>query len=419
MVELGAHHHLHVQSPLQKKAPTAYAGFFSGSLNLIKTIMGTGMLCLPAAFQAIGVIPAFLMLFLAAFLSAFGLYLLTRSVERVGGRDVEFATLSKATYPRLSPLFDLAIFLKCIGVAIGYLVVVGNLVPQLMASLTTNRLLLNPATWMTLTSFAIAPIIFMPKMDSLKYTSFLGMLSVVYMVGLASILFLVTPNPSGVWSNVKLYEPLGREYIKNFSVFVFSFTCHQNMLPIQNESKRNSSLAMSRVISVCVGMAFVMYMIFAVSSYAVFGGPGKVIDANLITVYPQVGFPYVLARFLYVFLVIFSFPLQTFPARTSALKLFAYFYPRFTDRRQNILYASITTSMLVSVWLMAITGLDLRIVLRVVGSTAGPTLCYLLPSLFWLKLEERRQWEGSKLGALCLLAFGFLTIFISSLALFF
>lgn len=247
---------------------------FSSSINLTKTIMGTGMLCLPAAFQTMGLVWAFLMLALAAFMSAMGLYLLTCSVERVGGREVDFSALSKATYPRLAPVFDLAILLKCLGVSIGYLVVVGTLMPQLVAGIWAGApsLLVSPSFWMTVTCLGIAPVIFMPKMDSLKYTSFLGMLSVLYMIILAAALFFAAGQTNANhFEHLRLFQPISKSFIKSFAVFVFSFTCHQNMLPIQNEAKQNSSLAMGRIICVCVGFALALYTSFAVFSYAAFG----------------------------------------------------------------------------------------------------------------------------------------------------
>jgi len=394
-------------------------GFASSSLNLIKTIMGTGMLVLPFAFQTVSLIPALLLLIFAAIVSGFGLYLLTMASLRVsGGRKADFATLAKATYPRLTPLFDLAILLKCLGVAIGYLVVIGQVTPKLMmtAFTTVPSLLMSPVFWITISAALICPVVFIPRMDSLKYTSLLGMLSIAYIVGLSGFLYFSSPStmiaPIAWWS-----PPSAIVMVKNFGVFVFAFTCHQNMLPIQNEARRNDQGSMTGVITLCIGLATTLYILFGSFSLAVFGHL-KPLPDNIILSYPASGIAFVLARSLYAFLVLFSIPLQTFPARNSTAKIIQFYSPAFAQRHAKLIYHVSTGLIFGFSWIMACTGLDLSLLLRLVGSTAGPILCYVLPSLFWFSLESKAPWGPLKMASMGLLAFGLAALCISTAALF-
>lgn len=399
-----------------EKVPGGTIGFFFSCVNLLKTIMGSGMLCLPSAFQALSLGPGFLLLFFAALVSAQGMYLLARAALQVsGGRNADFALLAKATYPRLAPVFDLAILLKCLGVAIAYLVVAGSLMPQLVAGVWGGGapgMLLNVEFWITVSAVLIFPMVCMPRMDSLKYTSFLGMLSIVYIIGLSA--YLLARGPS---FPIPLWEPAGPvKVIKNFGVFVFAFTCHQNVLPIQSEARNNSARGMLQIIAMCVTVSLALYLAFTVFSLAVFGG--LAIPDNVLELYPGAGPAFMVARFLYVCLVLFSFPLQTFPARNSTIKILAYFSPAFSAAKAQAIYRVSTGAIMVFVWALSCTGLNLKLVLRAVGSTTGPTLCYILPSVFWLRLEAGRPWGTLTYAAAGLLAFGAVSIVISSTALF-
>lgn len=71
-----------------------------------------------------------LIILYAGITSALGLYFLARSAEKVGGRNASFSSLSKLTWPKLGIFFDAAIAIKCFGVAISYLIILGDLMPQ-------------------------------------------------------------------------------------------------------------------------------------------------------------------------------------------------------------------------------------------------------------------------------------------------
>ncbi len=377
------------------------------------------MLILPSAFQSLGIIPATLLLIFAGFVSGVGLFLLASASLRVAnGRKADFAVLAKATFPRLAPVFDFAILLKCLGVAISYLVIIGQTVPDLMKMVISDppSLLLNSNFWMTIGAALIAPVVYMPKMDSLKYTSFLGMTSIVYMVILS--FYMLLNGSYGLVSSIPLWNINGDgiSFVKNFGVFVFAFTCHQNMLPIQNEAKKNGWRDMLQIICVCICLALLMYNLFAICSVAVFGG--QAIRDNIIDMYPTTGALFIIARLLYSFLVLSSLPLQTFPARNSIAKIISYFSPLFASSYERIIYYTSTTAILLFFWIFACTGLNLKLLIRLVGSTAGPILCYILPSLFWLSLESKNPWNALKIISIILFFFGLASMGISTAALF-
>ena len=90
----------------------------SGVVNLSNTIVGAGMLGLPGAFGGTGWLSGIVLIALAATFSAHGLVLLSKAAC-LTGRPSSFYSVALASVPRYTILIDLAVALKCFGVATG------------------------------------------------------------------------------------------------------------------------------------------------------------------------------------------------------------------------------------------------------------------------------------------------------------
>lgn len=67
---------------------------------------------------------------LSAAASGMGLFFLSQCASRTDGRHASFFAISKLTWPGMAIFFDLAIAIKCFGVAVSYLIIIGDLMPQ-------------------------------------------------------------------------------------------------------------------------------------------------------------------------------------------------------------------------------------------------------------------------------------------------
>ena len=84
---------------------------------------------MPSALSKMGIFLGIFVIAWAGFTAGFGLYLQTRCARYVDRGHVSFAALSQLTYPNASILFDAAIAIKCFGVAVSYLIIIGDLMP--------------------------------------------------------------------------------------------------------------------------------------------------------------------------------------------------------------------------------------------------------------------------------------------------
>ncbi|KAF9578923.1 hypothetical protein BGW38_005035, partial [Lunasporangiospora selenospora] len=126
------------ESPLLNHGPhhNQDIGHGNQTINLANTILGTGMLAMPSALAAVGLLLGSFMIVFSALASSLGLYFLTRSASKTHGRSASFFACSKLTYPSAAVWFDLAIAIKCFGVGISYLIIIGDLMPEVVRSLS-------------------------------------------------------------------------------------------------------------------------------------------------------------------------------------------------------------------------------------------------------------------------------------------
>ncbi|KAG2195442.1 hypothetical protein INT47_000407 [Mucor saturninus] len=387
---------------------------FSCVINLANTILGTGMLAMPSAMASVGIVPGFILILFSACASGTGLYFLSRCAARTEGRNASFFAISKLTWPKVAVLFDLAIAIKCFGVAVSYLIIIGDLMPQVIISLSGSHIddvayfLTDRRFWITIFMITmVLPLSFLRKLDSLKYTSLVALVAVIYLYVIV-VYHYYSPNyPPPPKDDIELAR-FSTSILGHLPVFVFAFTCHQNIFSVYNELKNNSKKSITRVISTSIGSSAFVYEGIAIFGYLSFG---KGVRGNVIMEYPP---SYFVAggRLAIVILVIFSYPLQAHPCRASLDKVLAWGYHGSSGLKippppSPFKYFAMTTSILILSYIAAITVTELDLVLSFVGSTGSTTISFILPGLFYYKIHENDPWKPGKIIAVILALYGF------------
>ncbi|EPZ34373.1 Amino acid transporter domain-containing protein [Rozella allomycis CSF55] len=395
---------------LREKTPTG--SFVSCSTNLLNTILGTGLVTLASTMNVIGIIPGSCLILLFAIFSGFGLHLLTISASKVG-RTSSFFTISKITYPKMGLLFDIAIAVKCYGVATGYLIIVKKLFSRiLLEGLSYEQGFFTGQKFILTISMCIAiPLALLRRLDSLKYTSYLSMLAIFYLLILVVVLFfrsfessyVVQPNlfPSSEQSIFTM--------LKNLSIIIFAFTCHQNLFAVYNEKRNNKVSSINKVITFSISTASCFYWVIGILSYLTLlkQPDGKVSD-NILESYES-NMAVIVAQFAYGLLTLFSYPLQVHPCRNSLEKVFPISNETRLKYPKTIFYG-ISGVIILATFFTAFFVDELGLVLAVVGSTGSVTLCYILPSLFYVKLTENEGWHTKRILAAALGAIGIIVM---------
>ena len=85
----------------------------------------------------------------------------------------------------------------------------------------------------------------------------------------------VTPSPD----NFHLIRFDSKLLFKTIPIFVFAFTCHQNIFSVYNELEDNSKEKVESVISTSIGIAFGSYQFIGVIGYLTFG---ELVQGNIV-----------------------------------------------------------------------------------------------------------------------------------------
>ena len=401
------------------------ASWASSIINLLNTIVGAGVLAMPHAMSQMGMVLGVIVILWAGLTAGFGLYLQTRCAAYLERGSSSFFALSQITYPNAAIIFDAAIAVKCFGVGVSYLIIIGDLMPGVVLGFNDSPdlapFLTDRHFWVTAFMLVVIPLSYLRRLDSLKYTSVIALISISYLVILVVYHFSVSDTlPStGYATPLRIFHWRGPvAALSSFPVIVFAYTCHQNMFSILNEISNNSHFRTTTVIIASIGTAGAIYVLVAITGYLSFGNE---VGGNIVAQYaPSVSAT--IGRAAIVVLVMFSYPLQVHPCRASvdavlkwrpsqALKsklssrntsttasLHDASPPRTTPllptgvKRNTDLsetrFAAITTIIIILSYIVAMTVSSLEAVLAYVGSTGSTSISFILPGLFYYKISS-------------------------------
>ncbi|TVY94376.1 Vacuolar amino acid transporter [Lachnellula willkommii] len=394
---------------------TGQASWFSSNVNLLNTIVGAGTLAMPLAMSHMGILLGTLVIVWSGMTAAFGLYLQSRCARYLERGSSSFFALSQITYPNAAVVFDAAIAVKCFGVGVSYLIIIGDLMPGVVRGFNEAAdnipFMVDRHFWVTVFMLVVIPLSFLRRLDSLKYTSIIALISISYLVVLVVFHFAKgdTMADRGVIRVLQWAGPV--ETLQSFPVIVFAYTCHQNMFSILNEISDNSHRQTTSVIFASIGSAASVYVLVAITGYLSFGNN---VAGNIVGMYiPSIAST--IAKAAIVVLVMFSYPLQVHPCRASVDAVLKWRPNSFkrsryspnsspartvpllagssaqpaarNDQIGELRFAIITTVIVILSYTAAMTVSSLDKVLAYVGSTGSTSISFILPGLFYYKIS--------------------------------
>lgn len=266
----------------------------------------------------------------------------------------------------------------------------------------------------------VIPLSFLRRLDSLKYTSLVALVSIGYLVILVVYHFSAndTLPPEGYHSPLRIFRWAGAvPTLASFPVIVFAYTCHQNMFSILNEISEPTPFRTTSVVASSIGSAGFIYILVAITGYLSFGND---VGDNIVGQYaPSVSTT--IGRAAIVILVMFSYPLQVHPCRASVDAVLKW-RPRSSKNAQSLSanagsshtsssgspsqtpllpagktrksemsdlrFSLITSAIIILSYIVAMTVSSLSAVLAYVGSTGSTSISFILPGLFYYKISS-------------------------------
>ena len=305
------------------------AAFIPGTLSLTKTAIGSGVLGLPFALATTGWLVGGVVMLLTWLGSFAGQSMLFACAHRVGGKSTSWYTLAERTQPWMSFAVDAVIALKCVGVTVSYLIVIGGLMPQASATLfgtTAGTLLAGKTFWITVAGFGIAaPLCCLKNLSALRFSSAFGLFTIIYVASLI-VVFAVAHDAthactaSPCFVGISAWPESALRLLESIPIFVFAFQCNTNVFMIFNEApSAEPRLTVSRFV---LPAHVTMLVIDALVAYAGFLLYGSNIKSNVLSGnFPADSIPVAIGRLCMSLAVAVSIPLQFFPARVCILNL--------------------------------------------------------------------------------------------------
>lgn len=179
-----------------------------------------------------GIMLGVLLVMWSGLTAAFGLYLQSKCARYLDRGTASFFALSQITYSQASVIFDAAIAVKCFGVGVSYMIIIGDLMPGVMLGFNSNAeqipYLVDRHFWITAFMLLVIPLSFLRRLESLKYTSLVALVSIGYLIVLVVYHFAVDPHAAP--ENIRVIKWAGAvDTLSALPIVVFAYTCHQNV----------------------------------------------------------------------------------------------------------------------------------------------------------------------------------------------
>jgi amino acid permease len=178
----------------------------------------------------------------AGFSSAYALHTLSACAVKVSNLSksttpTSFYTVASSAMPMFATLVDIAVILKCFGVGVSYLIVIGDLMPAAMNEFNAPESLHLRYLWILIGFCIVAPLSFLKNLDALKHTS---AASITFVIVLTFIVIFYSMSINGMdpcdFDDDDSDDPcvgdknnvvVNTDTFRVFSIFIFGFTCHQ------------------------------------------------------------------------------------------------------------------------------------------------------------------------------------------------
>lgn len=294
--------------------------------------------------------------------------------------------------------------IKCFGVGTSYLVIVGDLLPDALSNMGLVGMTRQEGV---LCGFLVAgPLAYLKNLSALRYTA-LGSVFIAVWTSLLIVLFCTvrssTLEPCGGLDQAlpcykAEYVPVGGDWLeimRSLPVFIFGFTCQQNIFTVVNEVHDTTRLRVDLMIIPAYTIAALLFGAAAVAGYMTYG---DLVDHDVLAGYPKITLV-TISRLLFTLLVMFSYPMQAHPSRLSALALMHKIMPQHhhdgnhaaATASARVRFWAITTIWVSCSLTIALLVSNLGTILSIVGATGSTTVTYILPGLLYMRSHKTRH----------------------------
>lgn len=374
------------------------ASFTASVFNISTSIIGAGIMALPATMKVLGLGLGIGMIVFVAILTEGSLEMLLR-FSRVGDSQ-SYGEVMRDAFGRAGRLLlQICILVNNVGTLIVYMIIIGDVLSGTSSSGIHHAGVMegwfgehwwNGRTFVLLvtTISVFTPLACFKRMDSLRYSSALAVaLAVVFLVITAGITIIkffngsiamprLLPNVTDITSIWNLFTVV--------PVLVTAFICHFNVHTIDNELEDSSLI--QPVVQTSLALCSIVYVLTSFFGFLLFGD--STLDDVLANFNTNLGIPYGsllndVVRISYALHLMLVFPILFYPLRLNLDGLlFPSARPLVVD---NLRFGSISIGLLLLVFLGANFIPNIWDVFQFTGATATVCIGFIFPAAIALR----------------------------------
>jgi amino acid permease len=358
-----------------------HASILSGYSILTKSMIGSGLFVMAYGCSKFGIILGSIMLAVATLITWISLRTLSiLAIDRID-EEPSFYSISEKLVPKYRWVIDVAVIVNCLGASTGYVITAGDFLSiglynmfqwqNASFAMSNTKKIIQAAMIVSL-----APLCLMKEMSGTKIANLVGLTCLLYIV----ITTFVYCDLQEMSSDL-LYMDNFLTAIGSFPTFIFAFSCQMNVFQIANELK-NPTVKRMNIISLSSTLTGLMiYIPIMILPFLTFGSQ---IKPNFLT---NLGPDKIAVQIAYVLAAIsvsISYVLQVHPLRRSILSLYyGASCPSKSEEKRN---RYIVVSIILMVTFGIAVGLDkIDVVTNFTGLLGGNTMCFLMPSILYLR----------------------------------
>ena len=251
-----------------------YGGLLSTGLNLASSSIGAGIIAMPSAFNASGVVMALIYMVVIALLTIYSYYLLGQVAERTGLRSYE-KIVRTLMGPGADYFLAFCMWVFSFGAEVSYVISLKDVLtafledahgtPDFFLNIWGQRLL-TFIVWLCV----MLPLCLPKEINTLRYFSFIAVLFIVFFV----ICMVVHSARNGLKQHprpeIKKFNT-GNTAIAGLATFMFSFLSQLNAYECYGELYKPSPIRLTMGASVGVLIVFILYLFAGLFGYLDFG----------------------------------------------------------------------------------------------------------------------------------------------------
>lgn len=374
------------------------ASFTGAVFNLSTTIVGAGIMALPATMKVLGLGPGILMIIFMAFLTEKSIEMLLRFSEV--GKSSSYGGLMGVAFGNVGRmLLQICVVVNNVGVLVVYMIIIGDVLSGTSSSGVHHAGILEGwfgVHWwngrffvLLVTTLAIfAPLACFKRVDSLRYTSALSVaLAVVFVVITAGITLVKIINGSVAMPR---WFPVATDMTQVFKLFtvvpvlVTAYICHYNVHTIHNELEDSSK--MQSIVRSALALCSTVYITTSFFGFLLFGD--STLDDVLANFDANLGIPYSsllndAVRVSYAVHLMLVFPIIFFALRVNLDGLLFPSSGPLVSNNQR--FTLISTGLILIVFLGANFIPSIWDAFQFTGATAAVCIGFIFPAAIALR----------------------------------